>query len=130
LIGRVACVVDSSAVLALLNREPGEELVKPLIDRSAISSVNWTEVVQKSLERSIDVGAMAMGLGSVGLSIEPFDAGDAEMTARLWRPTRSAGLSLADRACLALALRLEAPVLTTDRAWAGLDHGVDVQVIR
>jgi PIN domain nuclease of toxin-antitoxin system len=71
-----------------------------------------------------------MGLGSVGLSIEPFDARDAEMTARLWRPTRSAGLSLADRACLALALRLEAPVLTTDRAWVGLDHGVDVQVIR
>jgi PIN domain nuclease of toxin-antitoxin system len=95
-----------------------------------MSSVNWCEVVQKSLRRDVDVATLRQYLADLGFRIIAFDADDAERAARLWSTTHHLGLSLADRACLAMALRTGATVLTADRAWSQLQVGVTIQPIR
>lgn len=128
--GGPAYVLDASALLALLQNERGAAAVEPLLDRSAISSVNWSEVLQKALSRGIDVDHLGDDLGALGLVVAPFTTADAERAAHLWAATRHLGLSLGDRACLALGLLLRAPVLTADRSWATLTLGVEVRPIR
>ena len=123
-------VLDASALLAYLQDEPGSDVVDGMLAESVMSSVNWAEVVQKSIAAGVKVDAMLDDLQSLGLMVEPFTPDDGEMAGRLWEQTRQAGLSLGDRACLSLGLRLGVPVLTSDRAWATLSLSLDVQVIR
>ncbi|MEQ8465219.1 MAG: type II toxin-antitoxin system VapC family toxin [Coleofasciculus chthonoplastes F3-SA18-01] len=123
-------VLDASALLAYLKGEPGGEIVDGVLAESAISSVNWAEVVQKAIAAGVEVDGMVDDLQALGLTVEPFTLEDGEMAGRLWESTRQAGLSLGDRACLSLGLRLGVRVLTCDRAWAALNLSVDVQVIR
>jgi len=123
-------VLDASALLALLQNERGGAVVEPLLDQAAISSVNWSEVLQKSLSRGIVVDQLGDELGALGLLVVPFNSEDAVRAAHLWDTTRHLGLSLADRACLALGLRFQAPVLTADRSWTMLALGVEIQSIR
>ncbi len=123
-------VVDASALLAMLQAEPGAELVEAALEQSTMSAVNWSEVQQRSLARGIDVAHLRADLEALGLEIAQFTADDAELAAALWSPTRHLGLSLGDRACLGLAARLGVPALTADRAWLDLDLGVDVKSIR
>lgn len=126
-----SCVLDASALLALLHEETGGEEVEPLLAEAAISSVNWSEVTQKSLSRGVHIEGLREDMEALGLTIHAFDADDAESVAELWEKTRSHGLSLADRACLALAGKLSAQALTTDRAWKEPDVGtISVRVIR
>jgi ribonuclease VapC len=124
------CVLDASALLALLHAEPGATAVKEVVDRAAISSVNWSEVWQRSLARGVDLSGLRPGVEALGLEIVAFTTGDAERAADLSPQTRSLGLSLADRACLALASRLDRPALTADRSWLELDLSVEIQAIR
>lgn len=121
-------VMDASALLAWLQAEPGAELVAAELASAAISSLNWSEVLQKSLAHGVEISGLREDLEALGLIILPFDADDAQQAARLWAP--GSGLSLADRACLALGLRHGVPVLTADRMWAQVSLGVEVQVIR
>ena len=121
-------VLDASALLAVIHGEPGAAVVNAAMSRSAVSSVNWAEVAQKTEARGIALADVKLQFLAVGLRIYPFGIGDAEMTAALWQ--RAPNLSLADRACLALASRLGVPALTADRIWATLSLGVEVQVIR
>ena len=123
-------VLDASALLALLHAERGGEQVEPLLGQAAISSVNWAEVAQKSLERGRAPQALREDLEALGLQMVPFDAEDAEATAELWQAGRSHGLSLGGRACLATAGRLAVPAVTADRRWETLDVAVAVLVIR
>ena len=123
-------VLDASALLAYLQDEPGSEIVEKVLAESVISSVNWAEVVQKSIAAEVDIEGMFDDLQALGLRIEPFIPEDGELTGRLWKQTRQAGLSLGDRACLSLGLRLRVPVLSSDRAWASLDFALDIQIIR
>lgn len=123
-------VLDASVLLAMLHDEPGGGVIIPLLMRCVMSAVNWAEVVQKSLARGVNVAGMRDDVTSLGLTIAVFSAEDGEVAAQLWLETRSHGLSLGDRACLALALRLKLPALTTDRAWAGLKLPTKVRVIR
>lgn len=123
-------VLDASALLAYLKDEPGSDAVDGVLAESVMSSVNWAEVVQKSIAAGVEVDGMLDDLQSLGLMVEPFTPEDGEMTGRLWEQTRQAGLSLGDRACLSLGLRLGVPVLTSDRAWATLNLSLDVQMIR
>ncbi len=115
-----AVVLDASALLAYLHGEPGGGHVRPLLDGAAISSVNWSEVVQKSLAHGVDVVGLREELESFGLHIVDFTATDAEDAANLWSHTRQLGLSLADRACLALGRRLGVTVATADHSWTAL----------
>ncbi len=122
--------LDSSALLAYLQGEPGEEIVDRVLSESVISSVNWAEVVQKLIASEVEVERIWNDLLALGLIIESFTPEDGVMAGRLWLETRQAGLSLGDRACLSLSLRLGCPVLTADRAWASLNLSLDVQLIR
>ncbi|WP_288458976.1 type II toxin-antitoxin system VapC family toxin [uncultured Sphingomonas sp.] len=123
-------VVDSSVVLAFLLGEPGGERLAQEAGPLLLSTVNLTEVLTKVVERGGDPDLMASALRP--LSIEPVEhrAEDAMRAARLRTTTRHIGLSLGDRACLALAQRLAVPVLTADHAWAELDVGIDIRLIR
>jgi ribonuclease VapC len=125
-------VLDASAVLALLYREPGHEQVAEMLAGAVMSTVNWAEVVQKLVQRGHPAPMVAAeGARSLGVQVVPFVPADAVRTGLLWSATRRAGLSLGDRACLALAQRLpEGVAVTADHAWADLDFGVTVQLIR
>lgn len=123
-------VLDASALLAWLHDEPGAERVDPLLEEARISAVNWSEVMQKALQKGVDTQGLLEDLTALGAEIVPFSTAHAADAASLWPITRSLGLSLADRACLALARALGAPVLTADRAWAAIEVGIPVQPIR
>lgn len=122
--------LDASALLAMLQSEPGGEIVEKQISRAAISAVNWSEVIQKANERGLATEGLRSALEALGLQVIDFSAEQAECTARLRAATRFLGLSLADRACLALALERGEPAFTTDRAWGDLSVGVEIQMLR
>jgi ribonuclease VapC len=123
-------VLDASALIAVLWEEPGAEVVEPLLGRSVISAVNWAEVLQRYRAHGVETVGTREGVEALGIGIEGFEAEDAETVAELWQPTRAAGLSLADRACLALARRLGLAACTADRGWRKVEVGVEVVLIR
>jgi ribonuclease VapC len=129
-VGDAAAVLDASALLALLNMEPGADIVDGLVPDAAISSVNWCEAYGKLRARGVDALPLTESMAETGIAVLGFDELDARRAGELLTPTRSAGLSLADRACLALAARLVVPAVTADRAWRDLDVGVEVVCIR
>ena len=106
-----------------------------LMQGAAISSANWAETLSKLAERGQDPDIVAaelikQGLLNSALLICPVDELQARFIAKLRVPTQPQGLSLGDRACLALALNLHLPALTCDRIWASLNIDVPVTVIR
>ena len=123
-------VLDSSALLAFIHGEPGGEVVAGVVGEALISSVNLAEVVTKLVERigSLDLARAALGMANV--DVIDFDGLQAEQAGALVTLTRSRGLSLGDRACLTLAAREAAPVLTADLIWATLKLDVEVRLIR
>jgi ribonuclease VapC len=129
-------ILDASALLAYLQGEPGAAVVATALTQgSLISSVNWAETLSKLAERGQDPDTVTdlltqQGLLNNALMIAPFDADLAQATAKLRPLTRSSGLSLGDRACLALGIQTQLPVLTSDQAWGNLTIGVVVQLIR
>jgi ribonuclease VapC len=123
-------VLDASALLALLQQEPGGEAVATVLHDAYISTINWTEVLQKALAQGIDTTHMQAELESLGVQFIPFSCLHSELAAQLWPKTKAFGLSLGDRACLALAIDQKAIALTSDRVWANLQIGVDIQLIR
>ncbi len=123
-------VLDASALLAFLQNEPGADKVEAVLIRSCISAVNLAETLSKLVHYGKPLEAVAYQIDRLHIPVIPFDSGDAKIVATLWPPTRASGLSLGDRACLALGLRLAVPVLTAERAWATLKIGVDVGIIR
>lgn len=134
--GVPASVLDASALLAHLNDEEGAPLVREAMKAgAAISVANWAEVLSKLAERGEDpeVAAAEMkGAELVGqvIAIEPITDDDCIAIARLRRTTKAQGLSLADRACLALAERLGVPALTADGEWSKAEVKAEVQPIR
>jgi ribonuclease VapC len=132
----LAPVLDASALLAHLQDEPGADVVAEAIAGGAvISTVNLAEVFSRAADRGADPAKLAAELTQSGLlggaiTVEPFTAADAIDAGRLRPLTRDAGLSLGDRACLALARRLDALALTADTDWQGVAHGVELRPIR
>jgi ribonuclease VapC len=122
-------VLDASALLASLHDENGSEIVDLLLDESAISTINLSEVIQKARQRGIPTDTLVSRLQVVGVEVVDFTIEQAEITADLWAITKPFGLSLGDRACLALAQSRGAIALTADRSWAKISS-IQVQVIR
>jgi ribonuclease VapC len=123
-------VLDASALLVVLHNETGAATVAPLLEGAAVSAVNWSEVVQKAASRGVDVGRLREEVEALGVRIAAFDAAAAEAAAHLWAATKDAGLSLGDRACLALARDLGATAVTADTAWVGVNVGIPIQLVR
>jgi ribonuclease VapC len=128
-------MLDASALLAFLKSEkPGGERVAAALGQIALmSAVNWCEVLGKLEDMGWPADAdsrLKLLEARAVLQIVPFDEPAARIAASLRQPTREAGLSLADRSCLATARAQSVPVLTADRIWAGLDVGVVVELIR
>jgi ribonuclease VapC len=132
----VTAVLDASALLAYLQGEAGGDVVADAIAAGAsLSTVNLAEVLGRAAGQGVDPVELAAQLTERGLldgaiAVEPFTSADAIEVARLHPLTRDGGLSLGDRACLALARRLDAPALTADTAWQGAAHGVELRAIR
>lgn len=123
-------VADASAVLAALKNEPFTTVAPRRVVSALISAVNLSEVLAKLADDGLTEAQSDMAVASPDLRIFPFDRAQAVGAARLCSLTRHAGLSLGDRACLALGLTLGLPVLTADRAWGNLDVGIEAILIR
>ena len=123
-------VLDASALLALMKAEVGADRVAAVIDRAVIGTVNLAEVVAKFVREEIAIGVVREWIAALELDVRPFDRELAYAAGALLPATRGRGLSLGDRACLALARELGRTALTTDRAWRDLDVGVAIEVIR
>jgi PIN domain nuclease of toxin-antitoxin system len=123
-------VLDASAVLAVLQKEPGAEKVLPRLPSAVICAVNFAEVVTCLSQAGDDLSQVLPDLHNLIRDIRPFDVRQAEAVGMLAPLTRASGLSLGDRACLTLGKMLNLPVMTADQAWAKLDVGVAVEVIR
>lgn len=126
----MSAVLDAAALLAYFRQEPGADQVRGLLDGARVSALNWSEVHQKLIALNLDADDLTAGLLTLGVQVEPFGQADAVAAAHLYPSTRAGGLSLGDRACLALALRLGVPVYTSDRQWSRVDVGADVRMIR
>jgi PIN domain nuclease of toxin-antitoxin system len=121
-------VLDASAVLALLQDGPGADEVWRHLPGARLSAVNAAEVVAKLVDGGSDAEEAGELLDRLGAEILPFDQADVVPSARTRQDGRS--LSLGDRACLALALRLSVPAVTADPAWGELQSDVEVRLIR
>ena len=125
-----SAVLDASAVLAVLMGEPGVEPARSRLPGGCLSAVNYSEVLDRATRRCGSLEAAKRQVDRCDLEVVPFDAEQAAVAASLRPATDPTGLSLADRACLALGLSRGLPVVTADRAWATLDLGVTVELIR
>lgn len=123
-------VLDASAMLALLLREPGHERVTAVLADCCLSTVNLSEVLGRFERDGHDTEALRLKIQSLPVEIVAFEAVDASAAASLIPATRSLGLSLGDRACLALARSRGIPAMTADRAWAQLQVDIEIRVIR
>lgn len=122
-------VIDASALLAVLQKETGYLTVVPLLNGAYISTVNLSEVLQKSEQKGLKVSNLVNSLVGMGLQLVSFTPKQAELAASLWKTTQPFGLSLGDRSCLALAQSLNATAITADKAWANIPN-IKIQLTR
>lgn len=123
-------VLDASSLLAVLLQEPGAEVVERRVSGAALSTVNYSEVLKKAVEKGGTLEDAASVVRSLQLEIVPFEEWNARDAARLYPATKDKGLSFADRVCLSLAIELDAPLYTADKRLAEVDVPVDVVLIR
>lgn len=125
-------VIDASAILALLQNESGADIVRACVERtsSIISAVNLAEVGYKMVERGLSGAQVQEAMIEFGVEVRPFDAEQAMILADLYVQAKKLGLSLGDRACLALAQLMRLPALTADHAWRDVDSDIEIELIR
>jgi ribonuclease VapC len=131
-----AYALDASALLAFVYDEDGADRVQAALQTGGLAStVNWAEAVSRMTERGQSADDAVSRLRALiqesgAIELVPFTESHAREAARLRPQSRHLGLSLADRACLALGRLHRLPVLTTDRAWRSLRISVKIEVIR
>lgn len=123
-------VLDASALIAMLRQEPGGDMVAAVLENAVISSVNLTEVITRMIDKGFTPEQAREITVASNINTIAFDEELAVIAGMMRISTRSRGLSLGDRACLALAHRMSVPALTADRNWLAVDVGVNVRLIR
>ncbi|MFU7501402.1 MAG: type II toxin-antitoxin system VapC family toxin [Candidatus Tisiphia sp.] len=124
-------ILDASALIALLSEEKGGETVASILPKSVMSSVNIAEVAKFLIERrSLSEEEVSNIIQSLIEIIIPFDTQLALISANIVRQTKALGLSLGDRACLALALQTGYTVYSADRIWSKLNLDCKIVIIR
>ena len=126
----MSVVLDASALLAYLQLERGYEKVEGVLAQSVMSTVNWAEVIGKAVTADIETDGLLENLSMLGLEVVPFTSVQAEMAGGLKESTGSLGLSIGDRACLALGIERGDRIYTADRAWHRLSLGITIETIR
>lgn len=128
----MSTVLDASALLALLQREAGAERVADALPDATMCIANLAEVAAKQADLGLDPSLLVTRVEALGVRIQPVTAHDVVTQAELHRSDREhrVGLSLGDRLCVALGLRLGLPVLTADRRWSQLDLPIEVVLLR
>lgn len=129
-------VLDSSAVLAFILKEPGGERVGALLDaldggeqvEVAVSSVNWCEILTRLNRDNQAMAARELAALLAGVIFVPFAREEADRAADYARLNPS--LSLGDRACLALASVRGGTAWTTDKIWTRIKNGPDLALLR
>jgi PIN domain nuclease of toxin-antitoxin system len=122
--------LDASALLAFLLRERGHQKVREVLGESCMSTVNFSEVLASFGRAGQDVLLMTKTLLAMPVELVEFSTEQATIAVGLAQMTRAAGLSLGDRACLALARARRIPAMTADRAWSRLQLGIEIQTVR
>ena len=124
-------ILDASALLALIQEETGAEIIKPLLKFSVMSVVNVTETLSVLQRTNISPEEGLTLITDIITTIVPFDLEQAERVAKLHPLVQPQGLSLADRACIALGIKLQIPIYTADRIWDELKlDNIDIRLIR
>jgi ribonuclease VapC len=123
-------VLDASAVIALINEEPGADAVDAVLDDAVISAVNLSEVIAVLIDAGFEFDRAQAMVRRIGLPVIAFDEPQGLHAGGLHATTRAAGLSLGDRACLCLAEQCDAAALTADRRWATLGLRSAIRLIR
>jgi len=124
-------VFDASAILALILQEQGKDAVEEyLMESRWIASVNLAEIVTKLVDYAYTDADISESLGELGLDVVDFDGSQALEAGRLRKETRGLGLSLGDRACLAVAMAMRCPAITADRTWQSLALPIQVYTVR
>ena len=125
-----SAVLDASAVIAILRSEPGSDIVRSALSGAAMSAVNYSEVLKKTIERGGSGEVAASFVRGLSIAIVPFDDQLAAVSADLYPETKQHGLSLADRACLALGIQRKCKVLTSERRMGLVVLPIKVKLIR
>ena len=125
-----AIVFDSSVVIAILKQESGFSTAESSLSEALISTVNLSEVATYLARNGVPSDTIQEVLASFPIQVVPFEESLAIQTGCLYSSCKHLGLSLGDRACLALAISRKLPVLTADRVWSKLDLGIPIQVLR
>ena len=126
----MSVVFDSSALLAIVFQEDGAEAAEQRLSGEIVSAVNASEVIARLVDFGTSGEDACNALLNFGLEIRPFDTALAVAAGQLGAATREKGLSLGDRACVALAIHEQIGIITADRAWAGLDLDIEVELNR
>ncbi|MDI9638454.1 type II toxin-antitoxin system VapC family toxin [Kamptonema cortianum] len=123
-------ILDASALLALIQEEPGSDVIKPLLKNSVMSTVNVAEVLT-SLQRVNMLPEEGLDYLSLLINeIVDFDVDQAKEAADLYPKVKHKGLSLGDRACLALGMKYKAKIYTADKVWRDVHPELDIRLIR
>ncbi len=123
-------VLDASAVLALLNQEPGMDRVEAVLSDSCLGTINYCEVLGKLIDAGVPEQDARESVELLNVEIVSFDTNMARLAAVLRPTTKKLGLSLGDRSCLALALSRRNTAVTAERVWPRLKIGVKIELIR
>lgn len=122
--------MDASAIMAIANDEPGGDFVRRRLAGSKMSLVNAIEVGTKLMDKGFSSDEAWGALELLDITLVDLDAELATAAIALREQTREKGLSLADRTCLALAIREGLSAVTADRAWATLNLPCKIELIR